>query len=170
MKEFDIEINDRTIRARLIEENEGSVKIELDSKVYELDIARVEKGIYSVIHDGRSYEFEVTNGTKNKVFQVKSSCKNWEVELVDAETRYARNRNKGGLENGENKIASPMPGKVVKIPVSVGQEVAEGETVIIISAMKMESEYKAPRNAIIKEILTEEGATIDGHQPLIILE
>ncbi|NOY37262.1 MAG: biotin/lipoyl-binding protein [Chlorobi bacterium] len=170
MIELEIEINEREIHAQLLEKQENRVTVQLGDKVYELDVVRVEEGIYSIIHHGKSYEFEVTNGTGNKVFQVSSTCKSWEVQLIDAEMRYARNRNKGALENGENSISSPMPGKVVKIPVNVGQEVEEGETLIIISAMKMESEYKAPHKATIKEILTEEGATIEGHQPLILLD
>ena len=63
-----------------------------------------------------------------------------------------------------------MPGKVVKILFKEGQEVKKGETVIIISAMKMESEYKAKKDGIIKKILIVEGATIDGNQTLVIIE
>ena len=63
-----------------------------------------------------------------------------------------------------------MPGKVVKIPVKVGDKVETGETVIIVSAMKMESEYKAARVGLIKEIHVAEGDTIEGHQPLITIE
>lgn len=170
MNEFDIEINGRSVHARILEFKEGLLEVEIDGIRHHLNVSRVEEGVYSFILEGKSYEFEVTNGIRNKIFQVSSRGHSWEVELVDAETRYARNRNKGAMDNGQNTISSPMPGKVVRIPVEVGQDVKEGDTVIIISAMKMESEYKSPRNATIKEILTEEGATIDGHQPLIILE
>ena len=171
MNEFDIEINGRSVQARILEFKEGLLEVEIDGTHHHLNVSRVEEGVYSFILEGKSYEFEVTNGIRNKMFQVSSRGTSWEVELVDAETRYARNRNKGSVDNnGKNTISSPMPGKVVRILVEVGQDVKEGDTVIIISAMKMESEYKSPRNATIKEILTEEGATIEGHQPLIILE
>jgi biotin carboxyl carrier protein len=67
-------------------------------------------------------------------------------------------------------ISSPMPGKIVKILVNKGDQVKAGETVIIVSAMKMESEYKVKSDRTIKEILVKEGDTIDGNQPLIIIE
>ena len=63
-----------------------------------------------------------------------------------------------------------MPGKVVKIPVKIGEEVKEGQTLIIISAMKMESEFKAKKDGKVKDIRTSEGATVDGNQVLLILE
>jgi len=63
-----------------------------------------------------------------------------------------------------------MPGKVVKILVNEGDRVKGGDTVIIVSAMKMESEYKVVKDRLITKILVKEGDNIDGHQPLIMLE
>ena len=50
---------------------------------------------------------------------------------------------KKGKRNRTNCIISPMPGKVVKIPVVVGQEMKAGDTAIVIEAMKMQSNYKS---------------------------
>jgi biotin carboxyl carrier protein len=80
------------------------------------------------------------------------------------------NRNQSLLADEESVISSPMPGKVVKIPVQAGDKVKIGDTVIIVSAMKMESEYKAGKSGIIKDIHVGEGDTIEGHQPLITIE
>jgi biotin carboxyl carrier protein len=63
-----------------------------------------------------------------------------------------------------------MPGKIVRIPVKVGQKVTADDTLIVVSAMKMESEYKAGRDAVIKKILVKEGDTVKGHQHLLLLE
>ncbi len=63
-----------------------------------------------------------------------------------------------------------MPGKVVKVLVNKGDSVKEGETAIIISAMKMESEYKAPKDGVIKKVNVKDGDTIEGNQILIELE
>jgi biotin carboxyl carrier protein len=88
---------------------------------------------------------------------------------MDAEAKYLRGRKHEDLDD-DSAISSPMPGKVVKILVKIGDKVKAGDTVIIISAMKMESEYKVKRDRVIKDILVKEGDTIDGHQPLIIIE
>jgi len=63
-----------------------------------------------------------------------------------------------------------MPGKVVSIPVKIGQLVEAGQPVIIIAAMKMESEIKVKNAGKVKEIRVKEGAVIDAHQILMIIE
>jgi biotin carboxyl carrier protein len=63
-----------------------------------------------------------------------------------------------------------MPGKVVKVLVSEGESVTEGQTAVIISAMKMESEYKIPINGKVKKVNVKDGDTIEGNQILIELE
>ena len=63
-----------------------------------------------------------------------------------------------------------MPGKVVKVFVSEGDIVKEGETAVVISAMKMESEYKIPMDGMIKKVNVKDGDTIEGNQILIELE
>lgn len=63
-----------------------------------------------------------------------------------------------------------MPGKIVKILVSVGDKVEPGQTVIIVSAMKMESEFKATKPGIVSEIPVSEGDTVDGNQVLVSIE
>ena len=78
-------------------------------------------------------------------------------------------RKKGEAEQNDS-ITSPMPGKVVKIPVTVGQEMKAGDTVIVIEAMKMQSNYKVTSDCRIKEILVREGDNITGDQTLITLE
>jgi biotin carboxyl carrier protein len=109
------------------------------------------------------------NKIKNN-YSVQSNGNQWNIQIVDAEVRYQRNHQKGKLESKVNYISSPMPGKVVKIPVKPGQKVKAGETLIIISAMKMESEYKAPKDATIKKINVKEGDNIEGNEVLITLE
>ncbi len=63
-----------------------------------------------------------------------------------------------------------MPGRVVKILVKEGDKVKGGDTVIVVSAMKMESEYKVVKDRTILKVLVKEGENIDGDQPLIELE
>jgi biotin carboxyl carrier protein len=71
---------------------------------------------------------------------------------------------------GDNNISSPMPGKVVKVPVVVGEKVAPGQTLIVVEAMKMQSEFKAMAERTVKEILVKEGDIVTAHQIMIKLE
>ncbi len=94
----------------------------------------------------------------------------YKVEIVDAESRYMKAMNKSkGFDEG-NIIFSPMPGKVVKILVAVGDKVESGQTLIIVSAMKMESEFKASKDGIVKEVAVKEDDAVTGGQKMITIE
>jgi biotin carboxyl carrier protein len=67
-------------------------------------------------------------------------------------------------------MASQSPGKVVKILFKEGDFVKAGETVVVVSAMKMESEYKVKQDRKIKRILVKEGDTVKGDQPMVVIE
>ena len=63
-----------------------------------------------------------------------------------------------------------MPGKIVKILVAEGDTVEAGQTVIIVSAMKMESEFKASKAGVVKEVAVKEDETVNGGQKMIVIE
>ena len=69
-----------------------------------------------------------------------------------------------------NEIKAPMPGLVLDILVEVGQEVHQGETILVLEAMKMENNIKTPADAIVKEILCKKGQAIDKNDILIVFE
>ncbi len=166
MYEVNIKGEDKPIE--ILEYDGNQLKAKLGDKVYELDLLEVEEGIYSVLYQGKSYRIEL-NTLAAKKYEANIEQETIDVEIVDAETRYARSM-KGDEAEDADYISTPMPGQVVKILVEEGQEVKGGETVIIVSAMKMESEYKVVKDRIIKQILVKEGENIDGDQPLILFE
>jgi len=122
------------------------------------------------LEGGHSYNIELVPRPDAKKYTAYTLYQSYEIEVIDAEARYLINRNGNGFNSDENTISSPMPGKVVKILVNEGDLVKEGETVIIISAMKMESEYKAPKDGTIKKINVKSEDTIEGNQVLIEMD
>ncbi len=165
---YEVNINGEDRKIEVLHREGNRIKVLLGDKTYELDVLEVEPGVYSLLHEGKNFNFEL-NATGPKKYTVETDAENVAVEIVDAETRYARSR-KGSGEEDADYISTPMPGQVVKILVEEGQEVKAGETVIIISAMKMESEYKVQKDRVIKQVLVKEGDNIDGEQPLITFE
>jgi biotin carboxyl carrier protein len=123
-----------------------------------------------LLHNGQSHNIEVVEGDNVKKYIANTYFKSFDIEIVDAETRYRESRNKSSVDHEQNIISTPMPGKVVRIPVNVNDRVFAGQTVVVVSAMKMESEYKVSRDALIKKILVNEGDIVKSHQPLILLE
>jgi len=170
MTSLDIRLNDRTSTVDLVRKDKNHIEILVDGKPYSLDAVMVEEGVYSILLNGRSYTVELIEGENAKKYNVNTFYRSFEIEIIDAETRYLLSRNKSLLGEEGNIISSPMPGKVVEITVQAGDRVEKGQTVIIVSAMKMESEYKSGKAGTIKEIHVSEGDTIEGHQPLITIE
>jgi biotin carboxyl carrier protein len=109
-------------------------------------------------------------GENSKKYLVNTFAKSFNVEVIDAESKYIRSRNSGLEVEGANTIQSPMPGKVVKIPVKVGDLVENGQTIVVVEAMKMQSEFKVSGDKIITEILVKEGDTVEAHQIMVKME
>jgi biotin carboxyl carrier protein len=167
---LEVKVGDRIAKVKLMSREGNNVQIRVDEKIYNLDMVEVENGIYSILLNNRSYNIELVEGENAKEFTVNTYEEEFDINIVDAEARYLMNRGGEDDDDGGRTISSPMPGKVIKIPVKVGDEVAEGTTVVVVEAMKMQSEYKVKTDRIIKEILVKEGDAIDGNQPLIIVE
>ncbi len=167
---FEIKINDATSKVEILEEKGTNIKVKIGGREYEIDMVSVEECIYSILYKNKSYNIEIIEGDNNKEFTVNTLYQTYDVEIIDAESRYLESRDQAKELEGMNTISSPMPGRIVRIPVSVGDEVTAGQTVIVVSAMKMESEYKTSKNGIIKQIHVKEGDIVNGNQPLITVE
>ncbi|MBN1650873.1 MAG: acetyl-CoA carboxylase biotin carboxyl carrier protein subunit [Bacteroidales bacterium] len=169
-KTLDIKIGDRIATLELVSQVGHIVEVKVDDKLYTLDMIQVEKGAYSIILDKISYNLELLQKESAKQFEVHTYNQIFDVEVIDAEAKYMLNRGAGIEDKGERSISSPMPGKVIEIPVKIGDKIKEGTTVIIIEAMKMQSEYKVKADRVVTDILVKEGDAIDSKQPLIIVE
>ena len=167
---YEISIGHRTAKIELLNRVGHKALIKVDDIKYDLDIVEVENGVYSILYNGHSYNVELIRGESSKKFIVNTFAKSFNAEVIDAESKYITNRNQGMEVEGSNQVASPMPGKIVKIPVSVGDVVSAGQTLIVVEAMKMQSEFKATGDKIVQAILVKEGDTVDSHQVMIKLE
>lgn len=165
---YEIKLNDEVKPIKLLNRDGNIAEVQIGEKKYILDIIEVEKGIYSVLYNGVSYNIELLSN-KEKNYHATTLYNSFDIEVIDPETRY-KNSRKGSEDDDHAYISTPMPGKVVKILVKEGDKVKGGDTVIIVSAMKMESEYKVVKDRTITKILVKEGDNIDGDQPLIMLD
>ena len=94
------------------------------------------------------------NGRQVRVALASDGAVTWafydgHVWRVDNAVSEGRGR---GTGRGEHSVMSPMPATVVSINTAPGQTVQEGETVIVLEAMKMELPIKAPRGGVVKAI------------------
>jgi biotin carboxyl carrier protein len=101
----------------------------------------------SVLIDGRRYAFE-----------------------VDDPRSLAGRRRAGGAASGPRPVKSPMPGRVVRLLVEPGDEVDEHQGVVVIEAMKMQNELKAPKAGHIASIAVAAGDTVGAGDVLVVVE
>lgn len=165
---YEIKVNDELSEIKILNRDGNLLEIAVDDRKYKIDIIEVEEGVYSILLDGTSFNIELINSGLKK-YEVNTLYNSFDIEVIDAETKYMNSR-KSGEDEDADFISTPMPGKVVKILVEEGSIVKGGETLVIVSAMKMESEYKVVNDRRIKQILVKEGDNIEGNQPLIMLE
>lgn len=166
---MEIHIGNRVADVTLISKEDNKVQLSVDGKLYDVDIAMAENGSCSILHDRNSYNTEVIRGEGGKSYDVNLFYRSYHVDIVDTQMKYLRMR-KGGEEKQDDKIIAPMPGKVVKIPVQKGDRLSAGDIVVVLEAMKMQSNYKVSSDCVVRDILVKEGDSVGNNQVLMTLD
>lgn len=157
------EINDQKHEITLKRETE-KVYAEIDGRRYELEASEPEPNAYLLKHNNRIYQVYVApNNT------VSLGNHQFEINLIDPK-RLRASGEAGASADGVSEIKTAMPGKVVRVLVEQGAEVQKGDGVIVVEAMKMQNEMKAPKDGIVKEIRFPEGATVNAGDVLAVIE
>lgn len=129
-------------------------------------VTQVEPGVYSVLLEGVSYEIRVTRNAQE--FSAETNGRRFAVEVGDP--RDTSRASRASMGSGRQKIAAPMPGKVVRVLASVGDLVEAGQGLIVVEAMKMQNEMKASHGGRVIEIRATAGDTVGAGDTLVILE
>lgn len=137
-----------------------------------LDSISLDESNFHILKDNVSYKAEIVKAdflTKNYTVKVNGNI--YEVNLANSLDLLIKQM---GFEVGSakqvNAIKAPMPGLVLEISVTAGQEVQEGDNLLILEAMKMENSFTSPRAGIIKSIAVNKGQAVDKGQLLIEFE
>jgi biotin carboxyl carrier protein len=125
-----------------------------------------EPGVYSILMKGRSYDARVEE-TANGLVVVIDGFR-FEAEVTDPRRWVRSSGGKGG--KGVQSMVAPMPGKVVRVLVSPGEEVAAGQGIAVVEAMKMQNELKAARAGRVLTVTAREGATVAAGDVLATIE
>lgn len=116
---------------------------------------QTQSGRYSVVVNGSRYNVEVSEGFNDSI-QVKS--------ITEVEGKSVKNAKSAVAGATENDIVASLPGAVHKILVSAGDHVKKGQAVVVLEAMKMEIEVKAPKDGIIGSIEVSKGQSVANNQ------
>jgi len=120
-------------------------------------------GTYSVLIEGRSYRATVgANG------EIAVNGRTLRVGVRDP--RKLRGRGSAESGGGRRTVAAPMPGRVIRILVEIGQDVEAAQALIVVEAMKMQNEMKSPKAGRVLEIRTAAGAAVAAGDALVVIE
>lgn len=164
-KHYKIDITEtkRAWKINLQEEKSDWVRYEISKEDYKL----VENAI-SLVFGGASYLMDVIgSGTEYNVYTRAAYRK---VTIYNDEAILHESLKKGGAFGGADSLTSGMPGKIVKILVQKGDVVKANQPILIMEAMKMENEMRAPIDTKIKEVLVKPGDSVESGQMMISFE
>jgi len=153
-----------------IKDDGSRVFADIDGRSYELEVQESAAGRYLVIADGLVFNCRVEGRPESgKQVDVVVGTTQYSVTLTDPK----RLRSAAGLVgHGDDvaRIVAPMPGKVVRILVAIGDQVSAGAGIVVVEAMKMQNEMKTPKAGKVTAVSAELGATVNAGEVLAVIE
>ena len=141
----------------------GMLSCQVDGQPIEVEAHRVQPGTLSLIVDGRQYGCLLDGDA------VVIAGRRYEFAVDDPRSLRGRRRTGEGAA-GPRTVKASMPGRVVRILVKEGDDVAEHQGIIVIEAMKMQNELKTPKAGRIAKVAVAVDATVSAGEVLIVVE
>jgi biotin carboxyl carrier protein len=137
----------------------------IDGRSVMADSLSISPGVYSMLLDGRSLDVTVEEATNGLLVRING--REFKLEITDP--RAWRRGRDGSIElAGRQQIAAPMPGKIVRVLVAMGQQVEAGQGLLVIEAMKMQNEIRSPKSGTVEKIVRE-GQTVNAGEILAVV-
>ena len=150
----------------------GLRSFRIDGHRGDAHIEAITPGVYSLLLNGKTYEAYVSKRPGDTPgidggYVIMVGLRRYLVELHDPR-RWRRSGSSIDAE-GPQEILAPMPGKIVKVLVAAGQEVTRDQGLLVIEAMKMQNELRAPRDGRIERVYVKEGSGVESGARLLRL-
>ena len=166
MNEFVVTINDKKKLVNFISKN----KIEIDGKELQCDLLHLSGNTYILKLENKFYRVSADK-IKNGNYSISLEGNRFEAEIRSAlQEKASQLLQQAGTLKKRIEVKAPMPGMVLKIKKKEGDEISHGETIIILEAMKMENDLRAPQSGNIKDIFIREGTAVEKGTVLFSIE
>jgi biotin carboxyl carrier protein len=140
-------------------------EVTVDGACHVVDTRKLEGDLYSLLLDGCSYEIAVEDA--GETYTIRHGGFQKTVRLVDP---LRTTPSSAMAASGQTVVTAVMPGKVVRLLVVEGQEVEEGQGLLVLEAMKMENEVSSPRTGRVTRIRAAEGQQVETGEDLVVVE
>ncbi len=155
----------RSVELNSRKNNVSRVKFTVDGRLVEACAVRISRGVYSILLGGRS--LEVTTEETSSGLLVRANGREYRAEVIDPRS-WQRGRTAGIELEGRQQLVAPMPGKIVRVLVTAGQQVDAGQGLLVIEAMKMQNEIRSPKSGTVEK-LAREGQTVNAGEVLAVV-
>lgn len=137
-----------------------------------LDTQEVSFGKFHILEGHRSFKGEISKSQfLKRCYSVKINNNTYDVKISTQLDQLIEEMGLSlGLAQAGNDLKAPMPGLILEVNVKEGDEVKEGDYLLVLEAMKMENTLTAPRDGRIKSISVNKGQTVDKNQLLLEME
>jgi biotin carboxyl carrier protein len=143
-------------------------RAEAPPAVLEVDAVHLPGAALSLLVSGKSARVDLetcNDGSLSVVLGEEAHA----IELLDERRMLLRQAGGKFSLEGPQRVDAPMPGKVVRVLVAVGDTVAEGQGLVVVEAMKMENELKSPKAGVVKELHAQEGQAVESGAKLVVV-
>jgi biotin carboxyl carrier protein len=141
-------------------------RVLLDGNPLEADAVEIAPNTFSVLLQGKSYELRVTP-MSDGALEIQSRSAEFIAQIVDP--REWRGRHGSVQAEGRQRVTAPMPGKIVRVLVSVGEKVEAGQGLLVVEAMKMQNEIRSPKSGTVEEVLAIKDRTVNAGDVLCVV-
>lgn len=164
----EIELDGRKHRVSMqyVDES-GTYQFQLDGQPCSANAHLLQKDVLSVLLDGKSYRilFDPRPGGKAIVLG------EHRISYSISDPRSLHSHAAGGTgDTAIRPLIAPMPGRILRVMAGVGEHVEMHQSLIVIEAMKMQNELKAPKTGVVSRIAVEIGATVQSGELLLLID
>jgi biotin carboxyl carrier protein len=162
---LDATVAGRTLRVE-VRGRDGRYAVSIDGKHLDVDCQETGRDFVSLLVDGRSYELGLEKREGGYVVSFPDDTLAVELQAAARGPRTAARKN----ASGPARINAAMPGKIVRVLAEAGQAVEAGQGLVVMEAMKMENEIRAPRAGRVKDVAVRQGQAVESGALLFVLE
>lgn len=163
----DIVLNGTRRRISMQSNSDGGLAISVDGQACNADVEWMQPNVLSVILEGNSYRVLFDPRVAGNALVMDAQRIPYEIE----DPRSLSSRTKRNLgDTGARPVSAPMPGRIVRILVQSGDIVEAQQGLIVMEAMKMQNELKAPKAGCVTRLAIKLDATVHAGEVLLVIE
>ena len=177
--QYEVDIGGRRLQV-VVTRTDGVFAVSIDGRVRYVDAARIDEHTLSLLIGGADDVDVARSGNVSREVSIAADPVSGQLgvhvgstpiaAVLNGRRRWGRKDEGGATGSGPQRLAAPMPGKVVRVLVNSGDRVAARQPVVVVEAMKMENELRASREGTVAEIHVREGMSVEAGALLVVIQ